>query len=807
MKNNYSDENIKRRRVNNDNREKTKKVSKKKKGKRVFKRIFLTVIALIIICMLIGVGLIFGIMRGTEKLTKEDLIYQNLTTFIYDKNGNEYYAVHGEQNRIIASLTDMSPYLPKAFIAIEDERFEKHFGIDIKRTGKAVLEYVFNKGNSSFGGSTITQQLVKNITGDKASSGVEGAMRKLREWVRAVEVETWLTKDEIMELYLNIIYLGDGAYGAQAASYTYFGKDVKELTLAECAILAGITHGPESYDYNKNPQRIKERQEVVLAKMYELEMITQEEYNQAVAQEIIYNRAVVTSSTPYIVEAVIDQVIEDLQEEKDISKELASKMVYSDGLKIYTNIDPDIQASIEKVYEDETFFPLDKSYNERPQSAMVIMDYKTGAVVGLVGGAGDKVERGLNRATQSARQPGSTIKPVAVYGPGINEKAFTAATVYDDVPTTIGGISFKNSGGGFGGLTTVRKGLEKSNNIVAIKSMQDLGVNTSYKYLEKMGITTLDERDKGLATALGGVTNGIIPLEMCGAYATIGNKGVFIEPMLYNKIVDKNGQTVIQKQAKTERVFTEQAAYITLDMMRDVVRGANGTAGYINIGGNPVAAKTGSTDDYKDRWFCAITPYYVGAVWYGFDNPKTIHASGQNPAAKIWNAVMKDIHSGLEIKSFEKPGDIVTATICIDSGKLATELCSQDPRGSRTKSEMFLKGTVPSGSCETHVSTLVCSESNELICEFCPIESQVSKVFIQRAVDDGSSESAKDNEYSVPKTICSIHTNMVLPPVEDPGNIDNPTGEPTEEPENTDKPNNNEEENNTNTSNEGYVTE
>lgn len=806
MKNNYNEENVKRRRKsNNDNINKTNKTSKKRKSKRVFKRVFLTIFCLIIICMLIGVGLIFGIMRGTEKLTKEDLIYQNLTTFIYDKDGNEYYAVHGEQNRIIASLTEMSPYLPKAFIAIEDERFEKHFGIDIKRTGKAVLEYVFNKGNSSFGGSTITQQLVKNITGDKASSGVEGAMRKLREWVRSVEVETWLTKDEIMELYLNIIYLGDGAYGVQAASYTYFGKDVKDLTLAECAVLAGITHGPESYDYNKAPEKIKERQEVVLTKMYELQMITEEEYNQALSQELVFNRAVVTSSTPYIVEAVIDQVIKDLQEEKDISKELASKMVYSDGLKIYTNIDPKVQTAIEKVYNDESYFPMDKSYNERPQSAMVIMDYKTGAVVGLSGGAGSKVERGLNRATSSARQPGSTIKPIAVYAPGINEKSFTAATVYDDIPTTIGGISFNNSGGSFAGLTTVRKGLEKSTNIVAVKAMQDLGINTSYNYLKKLGISTIDERDKGIATALGGVTNGIIPLEMCGAYATIANKGTYIEPMLYSKIIDKNGQTIIQKQPYTEKVFTEQATYITMDMMRDVIRGANGTARGINIGGNPVAGKTGSTDDYKDRWFCGITPYYVGTVWYGFDSPKTIHSGGSNPASKIWNAVMKDIHSGLEVKSFEKPSGIVTETICIDSGKLATDLCSQDSRGNRTKTEMFIKGTVPSGSCETHVSTMVCSESNELVCEFCPLESQVSKVFIQRAVDDGSSASAGDNGYSVPKTICQIHSNMILPPAEDTGNTENPSDDPNVNPDEPSDIGTTEE--NTNTSQEGYITE
>lgn len=750
----------KRKNRNSDSKNNRKKVKKRKTAKKIFK-LLIVLAVILVICV---IGLIIGIASGTDKLTKEDLVFKNLTTFIYDKNGNEYATIHGGENRIVAKLKDMSPYLPKAFIAIEDERFETHFGIDIKRTGKAVLTWVTNSGSSSFGGSTITQQLVKNITDDKASKGIDGVMRKIREWVRAVQVETWLTKDEIMEMYLNIIYLGDGAYGVQTASYTYFGKDVKDLTLAECAVIAGVTHAPEAYDYNKNPEKLKNRQETVLAKMLSLGMITQEEHDEAVNQKLEFRSESTTTVTSYITEAIIEEVIKDIQVEKNTTRAVASKMVYSDGLKIYTNIDPKVQSAMEKVYRDNSYFPLDSAYNERPQSAMVVMDYKTGSVVGLVGGAGEKVvQRGLNRATDSARQPGSTIKPIAVYGPGIDIKKITAGTVYDDVYTNFNGYDPGNWTGGYAGLSTVRKGIEKSMNIVAVKALRDIGVKTGYNYLTKMGISTLTTKDQSLSLALGGLTNGIIPIEMCGAYATIANGGTYIEPSLYKKVIDKNGNVLIENKQETQRVFSQQTAYIVLDMMRDVVRGSNGTATYINIGGNPVAAKTGSTDSNKDRWFCGISPYYVGTVWYGFDQPKRVRVSGQNPAAKIWNAVMKEVHSGLAVSSFNKPSGINTVTICTDSGKLAGPLCSSDQRGNRTRSELYISGTEPTYTCDVHVSVTICGESGLLATDNCPNESKVTQVFIQRKVKDANVSTAADYKYEAPTTSCNVHSKIHIP--------------------------------------------
>lgn len=790
----YQDEYDKEK-ANIDKRINGNKKKKKKKKHKILRTILLTIFIVGILGCIAFAGMVFGVINGAERLEKSDLKYNNLTTFIYDKNGNEYASLYGEENRVLISLKDMSPYLPKAFIAIEDERFETHFGVDIRRTGYAILTWLKNGGNSSFGGSTITQQLVKNITQDKEKD----ALRKVREWIRAVQVESWLTKDEIMEMYLNLIYLGGGAFGVQAASYNYFGKDASQLTIAECAVLAGINHGPELYNRHKAPEKIKERQEVVLAKMLELGKINQEQYDEAVKQELVYKSVDTSSSSSYIVEAVVEAVIADIVKEKKTTKAVATKMVYGDGLKIYTNIDPDIQKTMEEVYADESYFPLDKTYNERPQSAMIVIDYEKGAVSGLVGGAGDKVLRGLNRATMSKRQPGSTIKPIAVYGPGIDKKIITAATVYDDVYMKIGNWKVNNWTGGYAGLSTVRKGIEKSMNVVAVKTLQDVGVDTAYTYLQKMGMKSITESDKNLPLALGGVA-GITPLEMCAAYATIANHGTYIEPAFYTKVLDNSNKELLVKTQETRQVFSEETAYIVTDMMKDVVTGANGTATYVKVGGNPIAAKTGSTDQNKDRWFCAFTPYYVGTVWYAFDEPKRVNVSGQNPAAKIWMAVMKKAHENLEIKKFVEPSTIVKAKICVDSGKLAGEFCEHDQRGSRTRTELFIKGTVPTETCNIHVQQKVCSESGLLATNLCPLDKQETKVFIQRTVLLENVEEATDYKYEVPKEYCQVHQFVEPPQIDGEENTNEQTdeGKTNEDDEQND-------DNEVDTSSNGYI--
>lgn len=755
-----------------------KKKNKKKRG--IFKKVFLFLFVMFILAFFAIAGMVFGVINGAEQLNREDLTYNNLTTFIYDKDGNEFATLYGSENRVLISLPEMSKYLPMAFKAIEDERFDTHCGIDIQRTIYAVVNYISHGGKSSFGASTITQQLVKNVTNDNQ----DDPLRKIREWVRAIQVESWLSKEEIIEMYLNIIYLGEGSYGVQTASYSYFGKDASQLTLAESAVLAGINHGPSMYNKDKAPEKIKARQKIVLDKMLELTWISQEEYEKAINQELVYDSVSVDKSSSYISEAVIDKVIEDLVKELKVTKAVASKMVYGDGLKIYTNIDPKVQSALEEVYKDEKYFPLDKSYDERPQSAMVIMDYYTGSVSGLVGGAGDKVLRGLNRATMSTRQPGSTIKPIATYGPALNNKVITAATIYDDVPFSFADWNVSNWDGSYAGLSTPRQGIEKSMNIVAVKILQDLGINNSFTYLQKLGITSLVDQDKTLALTLGGITKGISPFEMTAAYAAIANNGVYLEPILYTRVTDSTGKVLLENKQITRNVFSKESTFILRDMMRDVVTGTNGTAKYINIGGNPVAAKTGSTDSYNDRWFCGFSPYYVAATWYGFDEPKKIHASGQNPAAKIWNAVMLKVHAGLEVKDFaELKSGITKVKICLDSGKLASDLCYLDQRGSRVKEEYFITGTEPNEYCTTHVVKNICKDSNLLLGDDCPQESAESKVFIQRTVILEGTNKAADYIYEAPVEYCNIH--MYNPNTEPDSNNENPV-EPSLEDEEED---------------------
>ena len=527
------------------------------------------------------IGFVQSVINGAGALSKSDFEISQLTTTVYDKNNQTYTQLYAEENRTYVSLSEMSPYLKEAFIAIEDERFEKHFGIDVKRTGVAVLKWL-TTGNSDFGGSTITQQLIKKVTQDDDRSW----QRKAREIVRAVQLEQWLSKDQIIELYMNLIYLGEGSYGVEQASHIYFNKSAKDLTIAECALMAGLAQAPEGRNPYTNPDGAKNRQKLVLGKMLELEKITQAQYDEAISQELKYEKGTLelASSNSYFIDAVVDQLIKDLQTEKGVTKVMAQKMVYSNGLKVYTTIDPEVQKALEDVYEDQNYFKLrNGTYDENVQSAMVIIDYKKGNVVGLIGGSGKKTTlRGLNRATQMTRAPGSTIKPLATYAPGIDTGVFTAATTYDDVPLTyyVPGSSTPwsphNSYVSYRGLTSVRKGVEISSNIIAAKAFLDVTADVSYSYLEKFGITTLTKSDKVPgALALGGLTRGISPLEHAAAYGTIANGGIYIEPKLYTKVVGRNGEIILENVSNVREVLKESTAYIVTSMLSDVINGSD----------------------------------------------------------------------------------------------------------------------------------------------------------------------------------------------------------------------------------------
>ena len=742
----------------------TKKKKTKRKNKKSFWKIFFTVI---LICMFVGIALVVGfvmsILNGAGALSRADFEISNFTTIIYDKYGNEYVSLYSSENRLYSSMGDMSPYLPKAFIAIEDERFEKHIGIDIKRTAAAVVQFVFT-GDSEFGGSTITQQLIKKVTKDDGRNW----QRKAREIVRAIQVEQWLTKDQIIELYMNMIYLGSGSYGVETAAYTYFNKSAADLDIAESALIAGLAQAPEGYNPYVHPDKAKARQELVLGKMKELGYISAEEYDVAMAEELKYEKGTLqqTTSNSYFIDALIDELIADLQEEKGVTAAMARKMIYSNGLKIYTTIDPEIQEMMETVYVDEAekHFKLSNGeYDPNLQSAMVIIDYRKGDVVGLIGGAGEKTtQRGLNRATQTYRAPGSTIKPLAVYAPGIEIGAFTAATNFDDIPyTTKVGVDYwtpSNSYKGYRGLTPVRKAIEISSNIIAAKAFQEVGSATAVNYLRAFGISSITSSDvyPG-ALALGGLTKGISTLEHAAAYGTLANGGMYIEPKLYTKVVDRNEEVILEKTSKIKEVVSEQTAFIVTSMLRDVVVGISATGSAAALPNMPVAGKTGTTNGSMDRWFAGYTPYYVASVWTGYDVQQRVNATG-NPSARIWKAVMSKVHANLPVKQFEKPSGVVTAEVCLDSGLLPTEYCKTDRRGDRTTTEYFVAGTVPTEECTTHVSIPVCPETFKLANPTCKATvGTIDLVFIDRNYEKEPSVLPNDYEYEVPNTYCEYH--------------------------------------------------
>ena len=751
---------------------KTKKGSKAKnnnKKKAIWKRILIAVVVLIIIVAGICAGLIFGL-AGKYAMTKKDLIINYSNSTVVDQDGKVIAVLSAKENRKILTKSEMGDYLPKAFIAIEDKRFYSHHGVDISRTGAAVVTFLFNKGESSFGGSTITQQLVKNVTNEKEDEGVAGAVRKIKEMVRAYQVENILSKDQILELYMNIIFLGGNVYGVGMASEYYFSKDATDLSLAESAFLAGITHSPNYYNpFIEEPRtdKIESRTKTVLKEMKDQGKASDEEYNKAVEevenglkfkQGTIIDKASYSSHT----EALVKQIINQLVSEKGMDKEYAETYLYSSGFTIHSTEISSIQDTMEKEYEKTKYQvkttvekKVDgemKRVKEQAQSAMAIIDHSNGYVVGAVGVLGEKGAAELNRVTQAPRQPGSSIKPIAVYGPALEEGKITAASVYDDVPLKYGSWTPGNAYSGYKGLSNMRQALRISQNTISIQVLEDFTPKKSIDYLKRLGVTTLsDEKDNSLPLALGGINWGITPLEMAGAYAAIANDGEYITPTFYTKVVDSEGNTILEPTQEKERVFSKQNAYILKQLLTEPTK-AGGTATACKISNMDTAAKTGTTNSKKDKWLCGFTPYYTAATWYGYDTPTAVPGGATSNANTIWKNVMAGIHKDLKSKKFEKPDGIVTATVCKDSGLLATELCKNDPRGSRVYSEIFVKGTVPTKTCTCHVEAEVCKVSNKVAGEFCTEKEK--KVFITRATDSTAWKSAADAKYMLPEDKC-----------------------------------------------------
>ena len=762
----------------------------------------------------------------------------NQSSFIYCQNPDtgeweEYQTIHAEENRILVDIEDVPDALWQAAVAIEDERFFQHDGVDWLRTGKAVLN-MFIGMKDTFGGSTITQQMLKNLTEDDKPY----VNRKVREIFRALEFEKNYTKAEILELYLNNIYLGKGCYGVQTAAQYYFGKDVSELTVAECASLIAITNNPSLYGpmYDITFTRAdgttvtpreknKERQELILDKMAEVvgpatlddiddpsswtTYLTEEEAAAAKSEELQFTDSdtsaedIVEAATGpvevnnYFVDQVFRDVTADLAEEYHISLEEAEKRVYNGGYKIYTTMNPEIQELAESVYADRSNLNnLTSRDGQLIQSGITVLDPYTGGIVAIVGRMGEKEGSLVWSYAADKHQVGSSMKPLTAYAPAIDSGAVTPGTTFDDYPIELMNGSYwpKNSPQRYRGFTSVASGLQHSINTIALQTLMAGGVAEAYAFATEKLCLDLEPEDMDRSPlGLGGLNRGLSTIEMAAAYACFANGGIYYEPHTYTQVLDQEDNVILENEVESHVAMKETTAYLMTKMLKSAV--AAGTGTQAKFSGMTIAGKTGTTSDNYDRYFVGYTPYYVAAVWTGYPSNAKISYSGGNPAITMWKKVMQPIHAELENKDFTRPASgLTTVKLCADSGLLATDACAADVRGSRVVEVEIAAGTAPTEKCTLHVMRDYCTEGKCLATANCPAESVIQAAFLDHTrVDYGSGVVAEDNAYLlstmekavglepgtsgevVPTTGCSVHT--TAPEVTDP---DNPLVDPND---------------------------
>lgn len=778
---NYGKSNLSRRKKQISSKKKRKK---KRVGVRFFKALIICFLLLIVIGAA-GIGIyVKKVIDNTPEVTAKDIMPQGYTTNIVDSNGTLLEQLKdSDSNRVYKKYDEISPYMGKAFVAIEDERFYKHNGIDIQGIIRAGVNGVAHGFHFTEGASTLTQQLIKNniFPNFINESKYQRIERKIQEQYLALKIEKEMSKEEILEAYMNTINLGQGCLGVQTAAQRYFNKDAKDLTLSECAVIAAITQSPSNLNPVSNPENNAKRREKVLKNMKEQGFITKDEYDEAMADNV-YDRISETASNTttskpytYFIDAVINQVVDDLVTEKSYTETQAYNLLYSGGLTINVTQDADIQAicddevaNVGDYLNGDTEYGLDyaltihradgssENYSKeqlasyiqtewgydtpllygseeaaqeaidafkstlnineadgdtvderielspQPQTSVVVMDQYTGQVKAIVGGRGEKNSSlSLNRATDSARQPGSCFKILAAYAPALNEGKITLATTIDDEEYEYkNGQSVNNWDKKYIGPTRVRYGIEHSMNVLAVKTLTDyVGETESYDYLLDFGFTTLTEDDKySQAKALGGITNGVYNIEMTAAYAAIANGGTYMKPILYTQVLDHEGNVLLDNTTpETHEVLKDSTAYLLTSAMEDVVNGAGGTGGSARLSNMPVAAKTGTSQESRDLWISAFTPYYTASVWGGYDEYKTMDRLSQNWHQKLWRNIMERIQDtkGLEYKDFEIPSSVEEKTVCTETGLLAASSCP-------AITEYFSKDNAPTKSCSGH---------------------------------------------------------------------------------------------------------
>lgn len=703
---------------------------------KVFKITIVTLILFFVFCAVATMGVVLAMIKTAPTLDVNKVLSLNEPSVIYNDNEQFMDTVISDINRKVVSFNDMPQNLKDAFIAIEDERFRTHGGIDIKRILGSAIKNVSNKltGKRGLqGASTITQQLVRNTM---LSNEVK-LKRKVQEAYLSLQLEEHLSKDQILEAYMNTIPLGGPAYGIEAASIQYFNKSVSKLNLLECAFIAGLTQSPTTF-YNavvtkKNTSSYINRTKSVLSKLLENGYISQGEYATALSDlnsnKLTFNLTKQSNSLNYewFSRQVIKKVKQDLMSQYNLNEDDATKMIMYGGLKIYSTMNKALQENTQTTLDNmDSIIGMKSKYVNKiaqPQASAVIMDYHNGEVKTIVGGRGNQPPLSFNRATQFYRAAGSSIKPLSVYGPAIDSKLATAATIYDDgpVPTDIGNLypdngkpyNPSNSPAIYEGPMPLREALTKSKNVISVRIEHQLGLSTGANYARKFGLK-IDKNTDEISMAamslgqLGGAAgvSGTNTLAMAAAYGVFGNDGMRVEPIIYKKVVDRTGKVILESKFNSTKVLSPQAAYIMYDLLRGPVAGVGGTGTAANF--SPMAhGKTGTTNMSIDLWFTGLTPYYSAAVWIGKDDHGSFNENytfgkyiGSNDAAKLWGIIMQDAHKNLQYKEIPMPSGVVQVPICTVTGKIPTDACPS----STVRNELFIQGTVPTEICNYHIS-------------------------------------------------------------------------------------------------------
>ncbi len=669
----------------------------------------------------------YAVLKAPE-IRLEDVSPDGYRTTVYDRDGSEIQILTGaESNRIYVTLDQIPAVLQDAVISIEDSRFYKHHGIDLRGMTRAAVRMVTRKKME--GGSTLTQQLVKNnvlIGWTEEKTVLEKVSRKLQEQYLSVKLENMTDKDWILENYLNTVNFGAGSWGVETAAMRYFGKDVWELDLSESAVLAAIIKSPSKYNPIVNPEDNAFRRKLVLQRMLELEKISQEEYDAALKDDV-YDRiaenniSIKMETFSYFEDALVNQIINDLVTIKHLPEDEAWRRLYYGGLKIEATQDSTLQAILEEEINNPEYYPGNE------QASGVIMDPQTGAVLAIVGGRGDKnASLVFNRATDDPRQPGSTIKVIGEYAAGINSGILTLGTPLDDAPYSYSdGTEIHNQSETYGGMTTVRDAIRSSNNIVAVKSLQSVGINRTYDYLKNFGLDHLDDSDKVEALALGGTHNGVTTLEMTAAYNAIANGGTYLHPRFYDRILDRNGNVILDKEREGRRVISQDTAALLTSALRDVITKGTGTSAAVP--GVSLAGKSGTTQDKRDIWFVGFSSEHTLGIWAGFDDRSPQESSAY--VKKIWQGVMKKASATVETGNLLSSPDLKEVTICTKCGKKAISgLCEKSLQGDMTRTEYYIPGTEPTESCDCHMAVEICTDSGMIASHYCLYASRVTKI-------------------------------------------------------------------------------